>query len=139
MIHTNFMSYFSRISVIFFVHEIIRQDIIIREIPGEYTTTSEIDIMYIDSINTSPWEMLNTSLFRAFEYFVNSFGANDSFRKIQFNDDSCENICLNICLKQYYPIENISSTARTLKLHEWNKWFSDKINSNQYCMWKIRN
>lgn len=60
----------------------------------EYTIGSEIDITYryIDSINTSPSETLDTSLLRIFEYFVNGFDADDSFRKIQFNDDSRENI-----------------------------------------------
>ena len=71
-------------------------------------TTSEIDIMYIDSINTSPSETLDI-LLHIFECFVNTFDIDDSSRKIQFDDDSRENIFVRV--KQYYPIKNVSSAA----------------------------
>lgn len=66
--------------------------------------------MYIDSINTSPSEMLDISSLRIFEYFVRGFGTDDRFQKIQFNDDSHKNIFARV-KQQYYPIENVSSVA----------------------------
>lgn len=59
----------------------------------EYMVASEIDIIYIDSINISPLQRCWISSLRIFECVVS---VQYNFRKIQFNDDHRENIFARI-------------------------------------------